>query len=1074
MQRSLLRAIFAFVFFIVSTSTFTGNAQAACAYGSMQMRVQQGASPWSQNINITLGQDVHLGLFYNGTLSYATSGAAITATGPWGYGASLSNNGYVKFPYAGMYIIRGTCDTVLDNAVVTVLAPPAVSVCPYGSIQTRVQLNLQTSWTQLLNIYLGESVHVGAMYNGVGLFAPNSVTLTLTGPNGFAATVANDGWPALPYSGLYVLHGACGALVNDASITVLNPPSCPYSSIQARVQPNLQTAWTQSLNVNPGQTFHVGAMYNGVGQFAPSGVMLTISGPNGYIQTVPNDGWVSVPSTGTYTLHVACGTLVDNATINSVSTPVPATCPYSSVQARVQPNLQTAWTRSLTVDVNQSVHLGAMYNGTGYYASPSYVALTLIHPNGSQYGVPIDGYFPMTTPGTYRLRATCGSSGAVWDEATITVNNPQPVCAASVKLDTAAAFSNTLSILAGQRIQVSDGTAFNNTLTLTGPYNYRQTFANNVLVTPPLAGTYNLTATCSGVVSTAMVTVTHPVLTLQPPPPPLSPVVPDFCFPQAYTQEYNGSNLEVADNFDVAPTASVPMRSLIYWPQYRCTGTPMPIVFIMHGQGQSYYGYSYIANQLSARGYVVVSIDGSFLPQNPSSGQAGSTNEWQGYFDDPNYDELLMARARLVLKHMQRWMEWSQQPGYLQGRIDMTQVGLLGHSRGGPAVRGAYALLDPERNNLSYAPIPRTNPIRSYRWPLSQKPVVRGVFEMAPRDVGKYTVDADGVPWGVLVPTCDNDVYQMDGIKPFDRMLRKRAADVPASPKAAIVVHRANHNYYNELSANEYINSGVPNPLIPCISTSNSTVVPEALLDAATQRQTALATVIPFFTAWVGPGANPANAAVLDPINAWVGPAGMERSFVTSTHQSHSVIVDDFADPAVTPDAYTNLRVAGSWIESRSVLLKDFETYASTNYTIPYQLLSEHDPGQRALWLKWNTGASVYDVIGPNYDLTGFRALEFRVARRVDASNPPSTSFWMALVYSDGGISSYALLRDPLTGPYGGGGGGSPTDLHGLLQTVRVPLASFGPPGRAVKGVRFWFPDNYGSIYLSDVRFARY
>jgi hypothetical protein len=684
MRHRVLRA-FGFIVFVISTFTFTTHAQAVCPYGSIQTYVRQSTQfPWSQNINISLGQTINVGVLYNGTSFFTTNGVTIQATGPYGYDAVLANNSITTLPYPGIYVINGVCEGLKTTAIVNVSSPTPVATCPYPyvytSLQTRVRANATAPWTQSLGIYLGQSVNIGTLYNFSNQFAPHSVTMTLTGPYNFSATVANNSFPVLPYPGTYTLRGVCGSSLTDyayitvyalpcsygslqarvqpnlqtawtnnltinlgqnvhlgamyngtgqfasgvamrltggyphdirtvnndswvtpangpftlrafcggvssdeARIYIANPPppaTCPYSSIQARVQPNKQTAWTTSMTVNPGQGFYVGAMYNGTGYFAaPAYVALTITGPNGFVKNTSIDALEALPYVGTYTLRATCGGLQDVANINVVSAPPPPpSCPYSSIQARVQPNKQTAWTTSLTVNSGQGFYAGAMYNATGQFASPAYVALTLSNSSGFFKNSSIDAWETLPV-GTYTLRAVCGG---LQDIATVTVNPP---AAAGFKLPGGAGWSTSLTVEAGQQVQLGDGTLLNTMLTLAGPGGYLKTFANNSVVILAIAGIYTLTASVNGVTSTATLTVNRPVLSSLPPPPSLPSTVPDFCYPTAYTQEYNGGNLSDGDKFEVAPSlGNLPMRALIYWPQYRCTVMPLPIIFIVHGQ----------------------------------------------------------------------------------------------------------------------------------------------------------------------------------------------------------------------------------------------------------------------------------------------------------------------------------------------------------------------------------------------------------------------------------------------------------------------------------------------------------
>src|SRR6185369_14457442 len=145
----------------------------------------------------------------------------------------------------------------------------------------------------------------------------------------------------------------------------------------------------------------------------------------------------------------------------------------------------------------------------------------------------------------------------------------------------------------------------------------------------------------------------------------------------------------------------------------------------------SHRGYDYIAQDLAARGYFVVSM-------NTNRGiNAGTGTADDGFVIGP--------RGRLLLRHLERLARWDAgseaTPASLgislAGRIDFAQVGLMGHSRGGEGVRFAY-------NEYRRAGSP---------WPpLIASPVTfRGVFEIGPTDelVAGQAVNATGTAWNV-------------------------------------------------------------------------------------------------------------------------------------------------------------------------------------------------------------------------------------------------------------------------------------------------------------------------------------
>ena len=207
-----------------------------------------------------------------------------------------------------------------DSPAAESVAAQPVTTCPFQSIQARVQPNIQTAWTQTLAILSGQSVRMAGFYNSTGqIDTSGNTTLQLTGPN-INQTFGNDTTLTLTTAGTYTLRAICGALSDSATITVA---SCPYSSIQARVQPDTQTAWTQTLTVAQTQSFRVGGFYNNTGLLAPSGIALSLTAPDGAHSAPANGSFVPASLVGTYTLTGTCGTLRDTATVTAQVAAVP-------------------------------------------------------------------------------------------------------------------------------------------------------------------------------------------------------------------------------------------------------------------------------------------------------------------------------------------------------------------------------------------------------------------------------------------------------------------------------------------------------------------------------------------------------------------------------------------------------------------------------------------------------------------------------------------------------------------------------------------------------------------------------
>src|SRR5262249_28238762 len=140
-------------------------------------------------------------------------------------------------------------------------------------------------------------------------------------------------------------------------------------------------------------------------------------------------------------------------------------------------------------------------------------------------------------------------------------------------------------------------------------------------------------------------------------------------------------------------------------------------------------------------------------------------------------------------------------PEALRGKLNLEQVALIGHSRGGEGVRAALALY---RNGDPWPPAPDW---RSLIPGLG----IAAIFEVGPTDASVHShtgppfapagpVNASGVKWNVLLPMCDGDVSSLSGIRPFDRMMMQPQNILEnASPtqKSVYTVWGANHSFYN-------------------------------------------------------------------------------------------------------------------------------------------------------------------------------------------------------------------------------------------------------------------------------------
>lgn len=157
----------------------------------------------------------------------------------------------------------------------------------------------------------------------------------------------------------------------------------------------------------------------------------------------------------------------------------------------------------------------------------------------------------------------------------------------------------------------------------------------------------------------------------------------------------------------------------------------------------SHLGYAYLGEYFASYGYIVASIDVVLI-----------NNKW----GIPGDSTLNFVRARLVLRTLQKMLEWNSNAEIskevlhgidLSGRFDFSEVGLMGHSRGGEGVRNAYNMLM-ENKGPSDAP--------QWRQRLPNV-MIKGIMEIAPMYYGQNgtKLGVENIPWGMIVSGCEDD-----------------------------------------------------------------------------------------------------------------------------------------------------------------------------------------------------------------------------------------------------------------------------------------------------------------------------
>ena len=218
----------------------------------------------------------------------------------------------------------------------------------------------------------------------------------------------------------------------------------------------------------------------------------------------------------------------------------------------------------------------------------------------------------------------------------------------------------------------------------------------------------------------------------------------------------------------------LPLNARVWYPE---GPGPFPLVLIVHGNHNmsdfSDPGYAYLGELLASRGFILASIDENFLNG--------------GLFHDPPLKPGSAVRGWLLLEHLKLWKEWNQTAGNpFQGKVDLSRIALMGHSRGGEAVATAAAF-----NQMKYYP-EDANIKFDYRF------AIKAVVAIAPAD-GQYKPAEEhrwiqDVSYLTLQGAQDADVSEFMGSRQWEHV--KYTQPGPWF-KAEIYAYRANHGQFN-------------------------------------------------------------------------------------------------------------------------------------------------------------------------------------------------------------------------------------------------------------------------------------
>jgi hypothetical protein len=255
------------------------------------------------------------------------------------------------------------------------------------------------------------------------------------------------------------------------------------------------------------------------------------------------------------------------------------------------------------------------------------------------------------------------------------------------------------------------------------------------------------------------------------------------------------------------------LQGKIYLPK---TGGARPTVVLLHGRHTScstgtanpnrwpcgsnqinvpsFAGYDGTARALASHGYAVVSIAANAINSNDNQlaldqgaqarGQLildtltmldkAGKGESVSYYDAQTGRDVSLADALADQSPLPGLTQATQamSPSDLVGRFDLSEIGLMGHSRGGEGVTSAATL----------------NQALDKPWG------IKTILPLAPVDFARMTVP--NVSMNVILPYCDGDVSNQQGQHMLDD---SRYAFDDDSLRSGVWAMGANHNFFNSV-----------------------------------------------------------------------------------------------------------------------------------------------------------------------------------------------------------------------------------------------------------------------------------
>lgn len=523
---------------------------------------------------------------------------------------------------------------------------------------------------------------------------------------------------------------------------------------------------------------------------------------------------------------------------------------------------------------------------------------------------------------------------------------------------------------------------------------------------------------------------------------------------RAILPEWRGFKASMREKYWGFDLEQAPLNGTVWMPD---GDGPFPLILIVHGnhgmEDFSDDGYAYLGELLASRGFIAVSVDQNYI-----------NGTWSGDFRGRE----MAARAWLLLEHLALWRDWNADSTHaFSGRVDMQQIALIGHSRGGEAVAIAHRF-----NELPFFP-DDARVAFDYNFDIQSLVAIAQVDQRYHR-----RVQLQDVNFFTIHGSYDSDEPAYHGLRQMNRI---GFSGQDHYLKAGVYLHGANHGQFNT-------GWGRSDFSAPGSWTLNKAPI----IPGVEQRQAAKVFISAFLEATLA-----GKSEYLDLLReprwgtAWLP----QQTFVHQFQDSSFHAIADFDEDI---DASTASQ-PGWTIESQKLLRWREEELRHRDKRLQ---------GSNALAVGWRgKGASLTIKGADSLDLTARRALVFAVSGSMESLPSPETGaesgtgdsetakretpaipdFSIELRDNLGRraqvrVSAHAQLIAPVRVQYLKNQAANKANYNAvwepILQHVEIPLEAFaqqrsGLNLTAVSSIQFRFDqEDEGALILDEVGFA--